>query len=478
MLFKAKQNFAIAYYHILEGSGSMHIQLPEKVAYVLKELQAYGYEAYAVGGCVRDALLGREPEDWDITTSAKPEQVKAVFRRTIDTGIQHGTVTVMLGREGFEVTTYRIDGEYEDSRHPAEVQFTGDLIEDLKRRDFTINAMAYNEEDGMVDAFDGIGDLQRGVIRCVGNPEERFSEDALRMLRAVRFAGQLDFEIEEETKQAIKKLSTNLEKISAERIRVELDKLLCSKRPDHLLTAMDLGITKVVFSEFDEMMATSQNHPHHQYSVGMHTLKAIEHVHEQVEMQKLDKKTLSILSWTALLHDVGKPSTKTVGEDGIEHFYDHVPVGKKMAQEILKRFRWDNNMINTVCRLIQYHDVTFSEKKGKMRRLLGTIGMEYMPKLFIMIKADILSQSMYMREEKLEALQKAKKLYQEIKEAKDPVTVKMLDINGIDLQEAGFPKGKLLGQILNGLLETVMESPELNQKDTLLKIAEEKWGDR
>lgn len=194
----------------------MRINLPEKVDYILKKLQKQGFEAYAVGGCVRDALLGREPEDWDITTSAKPEQVKEIFRRTIDTGIQHGTVTVMLDKEGFEVTTYRIDGDYEDGRHPLEVQFTGDLIEDLKRRDFTINAMAYNEEEGLVDAFDGIGDLQNKIIRCVGNPKERFSEDALRMLRAVRFAGQLDFEIEEKTKEAIQKLVSNLNKISAE----------------------------------------------------------------------------------------------------------------------------------------------------------------------------------------------------------------------------------------------------------------------
>lgn len=454
----------------------MHIDLPEKVDYVLKKLQEQGHEAYAVGGCVRDALLGREPEDWDITTSAKPEQVKEIFRRTIDTGIQHGTVTVMMEKEGFEVTTYRIDGNYEDGRHPAEVQFTGDLIEDLKRRDFTINAMAYNQEEGLVDAFDGAKDLTKGIIRCVGNPIERFSEDALRMLRAVRFAGQLDFEIEEETKQAIVKLCSNLEKISAERIRVELDKLLCSGRPDHLLTASKLGITGVVLPEFDRMLATGQNHPHHQYNVGIHTLKAIEHVHEQAEELESDKKTLSLLSWTALLHDIGKPLTKTVDEEGIDHFYYHVPKSRDMAKDILKRLRWDNHTIDTVCRLVQYHDVNFSKKKGKMRRLMNEIGVEYMPDLFIIMKADILSQSMYMREEKLQNLQEAKKLFEEIKAAGDPVNLKMLEVNGVDLQEAGFPKGKLLGVILNGLLERVMEEPELNQKDTLLALAKESWG--
>ena len=206
------------------------ISLPAKVARILNTLGEHGYEAYAVGGCVRDSLLGRTPQDWDITTSARPEQVKALFRHTIDTGIQHGTVTVMLDHEGFEVTTYRIDGEYEDARHPKEVAFTANLLEDLKRRDFTINAMAYNEVTGLVDAFDGIGDLERGVIRCVGNAMERFSEDALRMLRAVRFAAQLGFSIEQETQEAIAGLAGNIKKVSAERIQVELVKLLTSNR--------------------------------------------------------------------------------------------------------------------------------------------------------------------------------------------------------------------------------------------------------
>lgn len=454
----------------------MHINLPKKVDYILKKLQEQGFEAYVVGGCVRDALLGREPEDWDITTSAKPEQVKEIFRRTIDTGIQHGTVTVMIEKEGFEVTTYRIDGDYEDSRHPAEVQFTSDLIEDLKRRDFTINAMAYNEEEGLVDAFSGVADLKNGIIRCVGDSIERFSEDALRMLRAVRFAGQLDFEIEEKTKQAIVELSPNLEKISAERIRVELDKLLCSKRPEHLMTACELGITKIVIPEFDKMVATEQNHPHHQYNVGIHTLKVIEHVHKQVKELGFDKKTLSLLSWTALLHDIGKPDTKTVDEEGIDHFYFHVPKSREMAKTILKRLRWDNHTIDTICRLVQYHDVNFSKKKGKMRRLMNEIGVEYIPNLFLIMKADILSQSMYMREEKLQDLQEAKKLFEEIQTAGDPVSLKMLEVNGVDLQEAGFPKGKLLGVILNGLLEQVMEEPELNHRETLLTLAKENWG--
>ena len=206
----------------------LQIQLPEKVKYIILRLEEAGFEAYAVGGCVRDSLLGREPNDWDITTSAKPAQVKNLFRHTIDTGIQHGTVTVLLEHEGFEVTTYRIDGEYEDSRHPKEVLFTASLEEDLKRRDFTINAFAYNDRSGMVDMFDGIGDLDKKRIRCVGKAVERFEEDALRMLRAVRFSAQLGFSIAEQTKEAIMELAPTLQRISAERIQAELVKLLVS----------------------------------------------------------------------------------------------------------------------------------------------------------------------------------------------------------------------------------------------------------
>lgn len=455
----------------------MEIKIPEKVDYILNILHENGYEAYAVGGCVRDALLGREPEDWDITTSAQPEQVKALFTRTIDTGLQHGTVTVMLQSEGFEITTYRIDGIYEDGRHPKEVQFTSDLIEDLKRRDFTINAMAYSKEDGIVDAFDGVGDLKRGAIKCVGDARERFSEDALRMLRAVRFAGQLGFEIEEKTKEAILEKAPTLEKISAERIRVELDKLLCSNHPMRLVTAQELGITKVVLPEFDEMLATPQNNPHHQYNVGIHSLKSVEIVHNFAKEAGLDKKMYSIMSWTALLHDVGKPSCMTEDEKGIHHFYKHPAAGKDMARDILRRLRFDNYAVDTVCHLILYHDVRFSEKKGKMRKLMNKVGSEYMEYLFMMMRADTLSQSTYMREEKLNALDMAQTLYKEVCEAKECVTLKMLAVNGMDLMDAGFPKGKCMGEILNALLEMVLEKPELNEKEILLKEAKERFGE-
>lgn len=254
------------------------IILPEKVSAIIRRLQSAGYEAYAVGGCVRDSLLNRVPVDWDITTSARPAEVKALFEHTVDTGIAHGTVTVLIDREGFEVTTYRIDGDYEDSRHPKQVEFTPLLSLDLSRRDFTINAMAYNNEAGIVDLFGGIQDLKNRVIRCVGDPDSRFGEDALRIMRAVRFCAQLGFEIEPTTLSAVASHAFELSRISAERIRVELTKLLLSDHPELLLTASKTGLTAVFLPEFDQMLATPQENPHHIYDVGMHTIKALSYL--------------------------------------------------------------------------------------------------------------------------------------------------------------------------------------------------------
>ncbi|MCD7736799.1 MAG: polynucleotide adenylyltransferase, partial [Lachnospiraceae bacterium] len=257
-----------------------NFEIPPKVERILQVLHENGYEAYVVGGCVRDSLLGRRPEDWDITTSASPMQVKRLFPRTIDTGIRHGTVTVMEGRESFEVTTYRIDGDYEDGRHPNQVTFTSSLEEDLKRRDFTINAMAYSHERGLVDLFGGLKDLREGIIRCVGNPEERFGEDALRMLRAVRFAAQLGFHVTDGVRGSIHELAYTLKKVSAERIQAELVKLLVSPRPHWFRLAYECGITAVVMPEFDRIMEQRQNNPHHAYSTGEHTLIAMKSIPE------------------------------------------------------------------------------------------------------------------------------------------------------------------------------------------------------
>ena len=307
----------------------MKIVLPQDVITIIDRLESCGHEAYAVGGCVRDSILGKEPADWDITTSASPQEVKDLFSHTIDTGIAHGTVTIMCGKTGYEVTTYRIDGEYKDGRHPESVAFTNLLSEDLKRRDFTINAMAYNDSQGLVDLFDGVGDLKRGLIRCVGCASERFSEDALRMLRAVRFAAQLGFTIERQTYEAICTLASTIAKVSTERIMVELVKLLTSDHPEEMRAVYESGLSRVFLPEFDAMMQTPQHTIHHQYSVGEHTIHAIMGVPPD-----------RILRMTMLFHDIGKPQCRTTDADGIDHFHGHPEVGAEMTGQILHRLKF------------------------------------------------------------------------------------------------------------------------------------------
>lgn len=440
----------------------MRIEVPEKVEFIINTLMDHGYEAYAVGGCVRDTILNREPGDWDITTSANPREVKELFKRTLDTGIKHGTVTVMLDKEGFEVTTYRIDGEYEDNRHPKEVEFTTSLIEDLKRRDFTINAMAYNSTEGLVDKFDGLGDINRKRITCVGNPMDRFEEDALRILRAVRFSAQLDFTIEEETKIAIEKKAENLKNISAERIRVELDKLLVSKEPTRLMVAYETGITKVILPEFDEMFLSEQNNPYHLYNVGVHTMKALEYIRND-----------HILRWTMLLHDIGKPATRTVGEDGIDHFYGHVEKGCLMAKKILKRLKFDNYTTDMVVRLIKWHDFDFVLTGYGMRKAINTIGEDLMELLFEVKEADIMAKNITTNQKRLDELKKSIELYREIKEKNQCVSLKTLQANGKDMIDLGYNPGREIGEVLKYLLEKVLEEPSLNNKEILLQLAEE-----
>ena len=438
----------------------MQIKLPQKVKYIISQLEAAGFEAYAVGGCVRDSLLGREPDDWDVTTSAKPLQVKEVFRHTIDTGIQHGTVTVMLDHEGFEVTTYRIDGEYEDSRHPKEVIFTANLVEDLKRRDFTINAMAYNDRSGIVDAFGGMEDLDKGVIRCVGEARERFREDALRMLRAVRFSAQLGFVIADDTRAAITELAPSLVKISAERIQVELVKLLMSKHPDYMRDAYQLGITKIVLPELDEAFLTKQNNPHHMYSVGEHLMQTLLHTEAD--------KSIRI---AALLHDIGKPRTKTTDADGIDHFYGHAQLGEKMAFDVLKRLKFDNDTITKVRKYVQYHDYDIEPNPKSVRRAINKIGEAYFAQVLVLKKADALAQSTYQREEKLEHLATVWNLYEEILNQRQCVSLKTLAITGNDLIALGVPKGKMIGSMLQELLEDVIQNPEHNTHEFLVEYA-------
>lgn len=437
---------------------NLNIQLPEKVKNIILTLQKHGYEAYAVGGCVRDSILGRKPEDWDITTSAMPEETKALFEKTFDTGIEHGTITVLLGKEGFEVTTYRIDGEYEDSRHPKEVTFTRNLREDLLRRDFTINAMAYNDKDGLVDIFGGLADLKAQVIRCVGDARARFSEDALRILRGVRFAAQLGFEIEENTRAGMMELAPTLKNISAERIQVELVKMLVSDRPELLRDAYELGITEQFLPEFDRLMATEQETPHHMYNVGEHTLHALKNV-------RPDK----ILRLTMLLHDMGKPALKTMDKDGVAHFKKHAVESEIITKQVLRRLKFDNDTLNKVAKLVFYHDYRMPATDKNVRRAMNKIGEELFPYYMEVRRADVLAQSMYQREEKIKNLDAIEALYKKITEAGQCVSLKTLAVTGKDLIEAGMKPGKEMGEKLNELLELVLENPELNTQKELLK---------
>ncbi len=438
----------------------MRLKLPPKVQYIIEKLNGAGFEAYAVGGCVRDSILGRQPDDWDITTSAKPLQVKELFARTVDTGLQHGTVTVLLDKDSYEVTTYRIDGEYLDGRHPRQVEFTSRLEEDLQRRDFTINAMAYSRETGLVDCFQGMKDMQLHRVRCVGEPRERFSEDALRILRAVRFAAQLGFGIEERTREAIRQLAPTLEKISAERIRVELNKLLISPRPQLLREAWELGITAVVLPEFDRAMDTPQNVPEHFCTVGEHTLRALELV-----------EAAPVLRWTMLLHDLAKPQVRTTGLGGIDYFPHHQEKGEQLAVEVLRRLRFDNETVRRVRLLVRWHDVILEPQAEAVRRAVSQLGRELFPLYLQVRRADILAQRPLRRQEKLSELARVEELFAQILERGDCLAVKELAVNGKDLMALGLKPGPGLGETLERLLDLVLEDPQRNTREYLLKTA-------
>ena len=395
----------------------MHITLPTKVKQIISRLEKADFEAYAVGGCVRDSILGRSPEDWDITTSAKPEEVKKLFSTTIDTGLQHGTVTVVIEKEGFEVTTFRLDGDYTDGRHPDRVAFTSSLTEDLRRRDFTINAMAYSEKTGLIDEFDGERDLEDGVIRAVGEAKERFSEDALRMLRAIRFAGQLNFKIADETFDAIKELSPNIAKVSVERIAKELEKLLLSGNPEYIALVYETGIFSVIAPEVAMLFENGE------ISASI--------------------KALSKASF---------PEKKELYQIRLAIFLEGL--GSDKAANLLKRLKLDNDTINTVKKLLGLSLREVENNETDMRRTVKEAGHKMMPLLLEMRRA--------------KGLKDNKDLYQTVIDNGYCTSISELNINGKDLMDAGIPKGALIGSTLERLLELVIEKPELNTRESLL----------
>ena len=412
----------------------IRMDMPADVSYIIRKLREAGHEAFAVGGCVRDTLLGRTPGDWDITTSAKPEEVKQVFKRTIDTGIEHGTVTVLMHHVGYEVTTYRIDGAYLDGRHPAEVTFTESLLEDLRRRDFTINAMAYSEETGVVDAFQGIQDLEDRVIRCVGTAKERFTEDALRILRAIRFSAQLDFSIENETWKALSDIAPNLVHVSRERIQVELTKTLLSEHPEKVLMVEETGMTPYISENFDGIFRSEGPE----------------------EMTELLRERLGraaglpadkISRWAAFLCETGPD----------------------MAERILRELKLDRDTIDGVKMLSGnfyekfYAGTSEEERMYGIRRMMSRMPAELFDALLLLRKT--------LLPEEADAMDRVSSAAEEIRARGDCISLKMLHVNGQDLIRAGVKPGPEMGRILGEMLDYVLRYPEKNEKEKLMTCA-------
>ncbi len=484
----------------------MRIEMPRDVEWIVGKIREHGYEAFAVGGCVRDTLLGREPGDWDITTSAKPEEVKAIFGKTVDTGLQHGTVTIIKNRNGYEVTTYRIDGEYHDGRHPETVEFTSNLREDLKRRDFTINAMAYSHETGIVDEFGGIEDLENKTIRCVGLAHDRFTEDALRILRAIRFAAQLGFEIEEETYRAISDIAPNLKNVSKERIQVELTKLLLSDYPEKITMVEATGICPYVTADFVEVFARERE----SLASACKYLTRAQMTGKKVGENKDEARTVDEIK-DEVREEAGE-NTSTEAKDEVrgeagenisteakdqvgdtadentfaESLRDSFAKIKSLPQEksirwagflrhmapakvraILKGLKLDNETIDNGRIMVEAAQTLLMPEKPQIRRFLSKMS-RYQFEGCLHLKeldGDI-------------NIEEIRRLWKEIEEAGDCISLKMLAVNGGDLMAAGVEKGKGLGEALAWLLDLVLEEPALNKKEVLLEKISKRLADK
>lgn len=438
----------------------MKIELPSYAKQIISRLNENGFEAFAVGGCVRDAVIGKAPKDWDITTSALPAQVKEVFGDSTValTGIKHGTVTVVYQNIPVEVTTYRIDGEYSDNRHPEEVCFTASLEEDLKRRDFTMNTICCNACGEVTDLFDGAGDIKRGLIRAVGNPEKRFCEDALRIMRAIRFSSVLGFEIEEETANAVHKCKSLLKNISSERIASELNKLLTGDYIENVLTKFPDVLFEII-PELHPEYNFAQHNPHHKYDVWTHTVKAVSSSENNL-----------YLRLALLFHDIGKPHTFSVGADGVGHFYGHAAKSTEIARTVLNRLKYDNRTKNTVLALVKYHDLQIIPEPKYVKRFISKAGEETFLLLLKVKYGDICGQGTFI-DDKRRALEDLLAVYNEIKKNDECLSLKTLAVNGRDLIEAGITDGILIGRVLDELLKEVINGKLDNKKDSLLKFA-------
>lgn len=445
----------------------MTMDMPKNVDTAINLLQSAGFEAYAVGGCVRDSLLGKTPNDWDITTSAKPEDMKSVFAdfHCIDTGIKHGTVTVVIDGEPLEITTFRLDGEYEDNRHPKSVTFTSDLGADLGRRDFTVNAMAYSKMTGTVDLFGGQNDLKNKIVRCVGDPDRRFNEDALRILRALRFASALDFEIEEKTAQSLLKNCALLGNISEERIAKELLKLVCGKGAKRILTDFAPVLFEIL-PELQPMYKNSHDNPHHCYDIYEHTLIAVESIDPE-----------PTLCFAMLLHDCGKPAVKKFDENGVAHFYGHQRISAEISAQILARLKVSNKFRDEILFLVSNHDRwELYENTEKMPRYLSKFGLDGVLKLLKVMRADVLAQSPEYRY-RLDQIADAEKIAKNLAAQKPCLSLRELQINGRTLMDIGIPQGRKLGAVLAQLLDEVIDGVTKNTQEALTTRAREIYSE-
>ena len=440
----------------------MKIFIPDYAQKALSLLHAQGFKAYIVGGCVRDAVLGKTPNDYDICTDCTPDVMKKVFSdfTTIETGIKHGTLTVLIDRQPLEITTFRSDGTYTDHRKPDSVKFEKELSEDLKRRDFTVNALCCNDDEGVVDMFGGLDDIKNKVIKCVGKPQERFDEDALRILRALRFSSVLDFEIEKNTAQAVHEQKELLRAISAERIAAELKKLLCGRDPARILLEYR-DVFAVIIPQLAPCFDFAQNNPHHCYDVYTHICKSVNNIEPDW-----------VLRLAMLLHDIGKPLVHTTDENGIDHFKTHQLKSAEIAKEVTGALKLDNKSRSRIHSLVLEHDNRIPAKKKSVRRFLSKYDEEFFADYLKVRRADTLAQSMYFRSEKLEELDEIEKIAKQICDEALCLHISDLAVNGNDLMELGLSH-KQIGEGLKMLLDAVIEERTANEKDSLIACLKE-----
>lgn len=440
----------------------MVIKIPSQVNRAIEILQNNGHSAYVVGGAVRDVLMDKDAHDWDITTSALPEETLRAFSdfRTIETGLKHGTVTVIVDGMSLEITTFRIEGNYSDNRHPDKVDFTDKIENDLSRRDFTVNAIAYSPEKGFADPFDGQTDINNKLIRCVGDPDKRFGEDALRILRALRFSSVLGFEIDEETANSIRRNYKLLKNISVERVFVELSKLLCGKDAGRILREFE-DIFFFILPEIFPMKNCAQNHERHIYDVWGHTVKAIESIDAIPELR-----------FAMLFHDTGKPHCKTTDEYGTDHFYSHGKISKKIAYDTLTRLKTSAKFRESVCNLVEYHDFLPDKiSKKTYKKYISLLGLDTVKALFRVREADVLAQNPKFHNESLKENKIGLRILEEIEKEAACFKISDLAINGGTLKKLGFAPSPEMGRILETLLDEVMEEKIENKTEALIERA-------